>query len=288
MEIRDIGGFCPGVIHAFNSVLKLQKRYKNKQLVMIGDLVHNSDVLERLKGKGIITVDSIDDLAQLNQKDIIPVIRAHGTTIQEEEKLRKIYGSKGYIDLTCTLVKNGPQKYAEELSNYGYKVVIFGKVNHPEVLGIVSHTNNGYIVYENPEAVSSNDFYEGEPVGVVAQTTSEIDKYWVLVDKLRSFGLNVEAMDTYCHATKKNQKGVKEIADWADLVIVIGGKKSSNTQRLAEICNRVVTTYKIETSNELNEDWFKEKPQKIGIAAGASTPPWIIGDVRKTIERDYK
>lgn len=288
MKIKIIGGFCPGVARSYNEVLKLKEIYNDKQLVMIGDLVHNDDVLAELNKKGIITVNSIGDLAKLKtEKSIIPVIRAHGITVEEEEFLKKSFGANGYIDLTCIFVKNGPQKAAKEFSERGYRVIIFGKKEHPEVEGIASRAKTGYVVYENPDEVNADHFKKGEHVGVVAQTTSEIEKYWILGNKLESIGLKVEAIDTYCETTKRNQKAVKEIAKWADLVIVVGGKKSSNTKRLAEICSRYKTTYKIENAKELNPKWFK-KDYKIGIAAGASTPDWIIDDAKEKIERYYK
>jgi (E)-4-hydroxy-3-methyl-but-2-enyl pyrophosphate reductase len=284
MEIRVIGGFCYGVSYAFKQVLKLAEKNQDKKVILIGELVHNKDILEKLKEKEVLTVDSIHSLEKI-QCPIIPVIRAHGATLEEEAWLKKHFS--GYLDLTCPFVKSGPHKAAIEFSDRGLKVVIFGKAEHPEVLGIASRAKNGYVVYEKPDMVKKEDFKPGECIGVVAQTTSEIDKFYILVDKLKSLGLHVEAVDTYCTTTKRNQKGVKEIASWADLVIVVGDKRSSNTQRLAEICQKHVLTYKIENGMEIQAEWFSKKPQKIGIAAGASTPPWVIEDVKKKIMDFY-
>jgi 4-hydroxy-3-methylbut-2-enyl diphosphate reductase len=285
MEIRTIGGFCYGVAYAYNYVLKMQEQNKDKQVVLIGELVHNDDVLKRLQEKGIATVDSVHELISLSpDKQIIPVIRAHGATLEDEDFLKKNYPN--YIDLTCLFIKNGPHQAALKLSKKGCKAVIFGKKEHPEVIGIVSRARNA-LVYESPDDVKASDFRKGEKIGVVAQTTSEIEKYSLLAEKLKKIGVKAEVIDTYCETTKKNQKAIREIRDWADIVIVCGGKKSSNTKKLAEICSRTVTTYIVENSRELKSDWFKNKPQKIGIAAGASTPPWVIDDVKKNIE-NYK
>jgi 4-hydroxy-3-methylbut-2-enyl diphosphate reductase len=293
MDIKVIGGFCPGVERAYRMVLKHQERNPDKQVVLLGELVHNKGVLAKLEESGIVTVDTIDDLAGVDtDKTLLPIIRAHGTTIEDEEHLKswltERYGSADvkYFDLTCMDVKKGPQKSAAEYSEQGYKVVVFGKKGHPEVEGIASRAKD-VVVYEKPEDVNADDFDGVSRVCTVAQTTSEITKYFVLEQNLRDLGLEVEAVDTYCDATRENQGGIKGIAEWADLVVVVGGSNSSNTKKLYDICSRDVTTYKIENSDGLLPEWFKDKPQNIGIAAGASTPPWSIDEVKDTIERYY-
>jgi 4-hydroxy-3-methylbut-2-enyl diphosphate reductase len=293
MDMRIIGGFCPGVERAYKMVLKLQEKNPDKQVVLLGELVHNKDVLAKLEESGIVTVDSVDDLASVDtDKTLLPIIRAHGTTIEDEEYLKgwlaERYGSADvrYMDLTCIYVKKGPQKSAADFSEQGYKVVVFGKKGHPEVEGIASRAKD-VVIYEKPEDVDPADFLYANKVCTVAQTTSEITKYFVLEQNLRDLGLEVEIVDTYCDATKENQGGIKGIAEWADMVVVVGGSNSSNTKKLYDICSRDVTTYKIENSDGLQPEWFKDRPQRIGIAAGASTPPWAIDDVKETIERYY-
>lgn len=289
MEIRTIGGFCYGVSFAYTQVMHLTEKFPDKQITLIGELVHNDDVILKLKEKGVLTVNSIDDLFSLKtDKPILPVMRAHGSTVDEEKRMIQRYGKSGFIDLTCKFVRSGPQKAAQEFSDKGYKVVVFGKSDHPEARGIASRATDS-IIYESADDVKSQDFTQGQHIGIVAQTTTDIDKFYLLVEKLKTMDLDVNVADTYCYATKSNQKGVKEIASWAELILVIGGKKSSNTQKLFDICQKYKkTAFKIENSSEINEIWFSGKPQKIGIAAGASTPLWVVNDVRKKIENFYK
>lgn len=290
MKIMAMGGFCPGVKLAYDRVLRANKERSNKQVVLIGELVHNEDVLSRLEKEGVVTVGSIDDLANIEtDKDILPVIRAHGTTVEEENRLKRWliqkYGTPepAYLDLTCPLVKR-VHKVAKKFSDQGYRVVIFGKKDHPEVEGIASRAENGFVVYEKPDKVNAGDFKEREHVGVVAQTTSEVEKYDVLAQRLEEIGLEADVVDTYCDATRHNQSGIKTLAKWADLIIVVGGLKSSNTKKLYDICSKRITAYKIENSDGLRKEWFEGK-DRIGIAAGASTPPWVVDDVKREIKR---
>lgn len=269
IKIASHCGFCFGIKRAVRIVFN----EKNKtNTYILGELLHNPQFIDRLKSYGIKQINSIDDI---NTGTII--IRAHGESINIIKKAQK----KGLkiIDATCPKVLK-VHILAKKLYDSNYKVIIFGNKKHPEIIGIVSHIKNPIIINSIKEAQSVK-FYK--KIGLISQTTNELKKFNKIKKILKLKTDDFKSYNTICDATQKKQDEAKKIAQDTDIMIVIGGKHSSNTQKLAAICKAIVPTHHIETSDEINEYWFKNK-NICGITAGASTPKWVINKVTKKIK----
>ena len=225
--------------------------------------------MEFLSQKG---VHEISDLDSLKPGDVL-IIRSHGTTpsILESAKAK---GLK-IVDATCPFVVNA-QKLAHELNSEGYQVIIVGEGDHPEVIGIMGFAENEAWVVD--KAIAIQDRPKMKRVGVIAQTTQSFENFrevvWATLEKCDE----LKAFNTICHATAQRQESAIKLAKQVDLVIVVGGHNSANTNRLASLCKQYVTTYHIETADEIDESWFRGIGT-VGVTAGASTPEWIIDDV---------
>ncbi|TYQ15407.1 UNVERIFIED_CONTAM: 4-hydroxy-3-methylbut-2-enyl diphosphate reductase [Acetivibrio alkalicellulosi] len=273
ITIAKSAGFCFGVNNAVNMVYNMLEENDNKCIYTFGPIIHNDQVVEYFTSKGVKTVESIQ---QIDQKGHI-VIRAHGVTPNIYKEIR----DKGLIleDATCPYVKK-IHNLVEEKSNEGYRIIIVGDKNHPEVIGINGWcNNNAYIVNSVQDAneMSISD----EKICVVSQTTITKEKWYEINQCLKDRFKNLEQYDTICNATFKRQSEVDEISKNVDMMIIIGGKNSSNTQKLFDISKKhCAMTYKVQTSVDLPLIDVK-KIKKIGISAGASTPDWVIEEVIK-------
>jgi 4-hydroxy-3-methylbut-2-enyl diphosphate reductase len=218
------------------------------------------------------------------------IIRSHGIhpKILEKIKRKKIE----VVDATCPFVKKAQNK-AKLLSDQGYPVAVVGEADHPEVQGIVGYVNDCALVI-NPNQMNSStnssymeNFRKFKRLGVVAQTTLNIEAFSQVIGKLVEKVGELKVFNTICHATAQIQKATLELAKKVDLMIVVGGHNSANTTRLAKLCKRIKTpTHHIETARELRKGWFKGKT-RIGVTAGTSTPDWLIREVVKGIKK-YK
>jgi len=303
MEIMIVkhAGFCFGVKRAIDIAENIALKNKEKTYVY-GQLVHNERVIRDLEGKNI---EFVEDIEKIPEK-AVTVLRAHGEPGTTYSKLKEkgiINGAK-LNDATCplvTLVHN----VAIKLKNNGYEVILFGKRNHPESLGTSYHIkgSNTFIVEDQKDAdkvveyINSNNF---EKVAIISQTTMSVAGYKQLIDNLNKLTdkkfdelhLSLKDMsrpyvfiDTICNPTKQRQFGTEEVAKKADIMIVIGGKNSSNSKELAEKSKEFgVETHYIQSADQLQEKWFKNK-EKIGVTAGASTPDITINEVVESIKR---
>jgi len=264
--IADHAGFCFGVNKAMKTVESLIE--KNEQAYTLGPIIHNPQEVERLKSLGITAAD----LCDIKNGNVI--IRTHGVGPDVIKQLE----SRGLniIDCTCPLVKR-VQKLAADISNKGYLTVIIGDHNHPEVEGIKSWCNGDVKVIENVE--EAKNFYTNKRVGVVIQTTQTEENVNNIMNILQS-KLDIAVFyNTRCKATLDRQNAAAEVAANVDVMLVIGGKHSSNTKKLVKVCQNVgAKVYHIETAAEIQRDWFKST-DIVGITAGASTPDWIIKEV---------
>ncbi len=264
--IADYSGFCFGVKRAMEIVENLIR--KKEKAFTLGPLIHNPQVVERLKCSGIIAAD----LSDIKEGNVI--IRTHGV----EPNLTKQLESRpvNIIDCTCPHVKR-VHKLAQDISNRGYLVIIIGDHNHPEVEGIKGYCNGDVKVIENAE--EAKNFYTNKKVGIIVQTTQTKENIEKIMSVLRS-KLDIEIFsNTRCKATQQRQEAAADLAHSVDIMLVIGGKNSSNTKKLAQVCQDVgANVYHIETAAELKKGWFKHT-DKVGITAGASTPDWIIKEV---------
>ncbi len=263
-------GFCFGVKRA----VKITINEKNKKNVYtFGELLHNPQFLKRLKSYNIKQINSLDDI---NSGTII--LRAHGVTLKTIKKAH----NKNFkiIDATCPKVKK-IHILAKNLSDKDCKVIILGDKSHPEVKGIASYARNPIIINSKKEARSLKS---QKKIGFISQTTQQVSKFNEIKKILKLKTNNFICHNTICDATQKRQNSTEKLAKKVDIMIVIGGKRSSNTQKLATISKKYISTYHIESSNELRQIWFKNK-NICGITAGASTPKWIILDVIKHINK---
>jgi 4-hydroxy-3-methylbut-2-enyl diphosphate reductase len=272
IKLANSYGFCFGVKRA------IEIAEKSSGAVTYGALIHNPLEIERLKND--YNVGYIDSLDKIDTDKII--IRTHGITKGDKEKLES--QGKELIDATCPFVTK-PQEIVKEMSENGYDVVIFGDVNHPEVKGVKSYSENQDRTFVVLDVNELKDIRLKEKIAVVAQTTRKISEFLKIVNFLVENHKEVRVFNTICNATFENQDAVKELSKEADIMIIIGGKNSSNTKQLylisKENCN---DSYLIENADELKSEWFKNK-NLCGVSAGASTPEWLIQNIIKKIKQ---
>lgn len=271
IELAKSCGFCFGVKRA----IKLAENAPNS--ATIGELIHNNEEINRLKDNfGVKTLNNIHELS--NEKKVI--IRTHGITKNDLSILKQ--RNLELIDATCPYVTK-PQKIVEKMSDEGYDIVIFGDENHPEVKGVKSYAKGNVYVVLNLEEIEGLSIHN--KVAVISQTTKKIENFKKIVTCLMEKAKEVRVFNTICNATLDNQKAIEELATRADIMVIIGGKNSSNTKQLfiisKQFCN---DSYLIENESELDKSWFENK-NICGVSAGASTPDWIIQNIIKVLEK---
>jgi (E)-4-hydroxy-3-methyl-but-2-enyl pyrophosphate reductase len=278
-------GFCFGVKRAIKLAFDVAKK-KNEKVYTWGPLIHNPRVVEDLKKKGVYVVD---DLGKIKKGTLI--IRSHGIHPKILERIKR----RGIevVDATCPFVKKAQNK-AKLLSNQDYPVVegIMGYVNDCALVINPNRMNGSAIRQahgaERGRSTSSpymKNFRRFKRLGVVAQTTLNIEAFRQVIGKLVQEVGELKVFNTICHATAQVQKATLELAEKVDLMVVVGGHNSANTSRLAKLCKRLGTpTHHIETAKELRRGWFEGKT-KVGVTGGTSTPDWLIREVVKGIKK---
>lgn len=270
IELAEDYGFCFGVKRA----IKIAQ--ENKNSATYGPLIHNPSEIERLKRDFNVALS--DNLESFKAGDTA-IIRTHGITKQELALLEK--REVKIVDATCPYVTK-PQQICEEMSAAGYDIVIFGDEAHPEIKGVKSYSSTNVHVVNSPEELDGILLYD--KVAVVAQTTRRPEDYQKIVGKLMLSHKEVRVFNTICNATFDNQDAALNLAKKADIMIVIGGKNSSNTKQLYAIAlDACFDSYHIECAKDLDSMWFMGK-NHCGISAGASTPDWIIQEVLERIK----
>jgi len=264
--------FCFGVRKAYEKTLQALKNNKGP-CQMLGQLVHNEDVVEKLSNMGL-TVTSSPEKA----KEGTVVIRTHGET----EKTYNILRERGIeiIDATCPLVKK-VQNAAINFQERGRKVIIIGDKNHDEVIGIQGSLNHPALVLSNKRDLTQDvkRKLKGKPIGVVIQTTQNMEEVEDFVDHLKKEFDHLEYTNTLCPAVLERQKEVKNISKQVDVLLVVGSKSSSNTQKLVEIAKREnKKVFNPKNKEDLQESWL-EGEERVGITSGTSTPDWIIEEI---------
>ncbi len=286
IKIANHAGFCYGVKRAVETTKKIKADNPDKNVFILGELIHNSQVIKELELLGIKTVEKLENPAPDNS---VCIIRSHGAAVDLIENIK----SMGYdvVDLTCPDVKKVQDK-AVSLVKEGYFLIILGTKKHPEVTGIElnakKYGENSVIVVKDLDELKmfENIIKEKKDIGVVIQTTQKIDFLKEVVDYLLDKVKNLKIANTICHSTALRQNEAKELGEISDLMIVAGSKKSANTTHLKEILSKITNTIHIEDENEL-EDYkdLIESSNKIGITAGASTPDYIINGIKNKLER---
>lgn len=271
IELAESYGFCFGVKRA----IKIAE--ENRNSATYGPLIHNANEIARLKND--FNVSLSENLDSFNSGDTA-VIRTHGIPKQELSLLHE--RQVNVVDATCPYVTK-PQQICGEMSAQGYDIIIFGDESHPEIKGVKSYADNHVYVVNNSEEIDGLKLRE--KVATVAQTTRKIEEYQQIVGKLMAKHKEVRVFNTICNATFDNQDAVRALAQKADVMIIIGGKNSSNTKQLYSIAQEYCpNSYHIESEEDLKKEWFDQK-EFCGISAGASTPDWIIDEVIAKINK---
>ncbi|MFC1500854.1 4-hydroxy-3-methylbut-2-enyl diphosphate reductase [Elusimicrobiota bacterium] len=272
VTVAKYAGLCFGVKRAID--IAEQTCVGKNKIYTLGPLIHNPQEVERLSLKGI---KKIKDANKLNNSVLI--LRTHGVPLGFKDKLRS--KNLTLVDATCPFVKRA-QDVIKELSKKNVWIVIVGEKSHPEVKALVSYGKGKCIVVEK-EGDLKKIKAEGS-ICVVSQTTQTSGYFNKVVRQIKKINPNVNVYNTICRATVDRQYAAKRIAKQVDIMLVIGGKNSGNTKRLAQICAKFAKTYYIETAAELKKKWLKNS-KKIGITAGASTPGWIVSDIKMRIKK---
>ena len=275
-------GFCFGVKRAVDTVYAEVE--KGGRIYTFGPIIHNGQVVSDLEKKGVVVIDDISMLNDLCEGTVI--IRSHGVSKSVATALEA--SSLTVVDATCPFVKK-IHNVVEKESALGKKVIVIGSKNHPEVSGIIGwcHHENPATVIENEEEAEAFSVDPKCEITVVSQTTFRLGKFKELVEILHKKGYNVNVVNTICNATGKRQEEAQKIASEVDMMIVIGDSKSSNTQKLYEICSRQCKrTLYVQTKDNLETDQFRSL-RRVGITAGASTPKNIIEEVQNYVRINF-
>ena len=278
LTIAKSAGYCFGVKRAVNMVYQEAEEAK-VPVYTYGPIIHNEEVVRDLKQRGVHVVRELKELENLPKGKII--IRSHGISRREHEAM-KACGFE-VLDATCPFVLK-IHRLVEKYSKEGYRIVIAGNEHHPEVEGILGWVEGqpAYTV-TSQEDIEKLPLKEGEKVSLVAQTTFNYNKFQDLVEKISKTRYDILVLNTICNATEERQQEARKIAADVDAMIVIGGRHSSNTQKLFEICKEECkNTYYIQTLEDLDVHSMQSM-SCVGITAGASTPNNIIEEVQNNV-----
>ncbi len=283
ITLAKTAGFCFGVNRAVNTVYELLSR--GERVCTLGPIIHNPQLVDELSQKGVRIVSSPDEA----KSGETLVIRSHG--VEQSVIDYCVSNNINYVDATCTFVSK-IHKIVNEKSRDGYVVIVAGDINHQEVKGIVGHSvGETYVIGNDNELADlliKNQNFTEKNVILVSQTTFN-KKVWEKIEKiLKKVCTNAEIFDTICNATAMRQQEAFELSQINDAVIVIGGKGSSNTAKLFDVCKaNCANTYWVETADELNISNFSNC-ENIAVVAGASTPAGIIKEVLKTMSENLQ
>lgn len=261
IEVASHAGVCYGVERALKLAAHAAESARGS-VTTLGPLIHNPIVVRDLESAGVKGAQTVDEVESGTL-----IIRAHGVVPQVIDQAR----AKGLevLDATCPYVKK-VHMAAEKLVREGYQLIVVGESGHPEVEGILGHAGDAAHVVSTPRDLDGVDL--ARKVGVVVQTTQTPANLAAIVSVLALRTMDLRVVNTICSATQERQDSAAELASRADVMIIIGGKNSGNTRRLAEICmDRCPRTHHIEDSSEIQRTWF-EGVALVGITAGASTP----------------
>ena len=269
-------GTCFGVQDAINLAMTPDFGH---DLTIVGQLVHNPQVNESLKKNGVSLVANIEGIDQIQTEKVM--ITAHGAAEKTKERL----SDAGFIvyDASCPLVMR-VHKTIKSMVQKGYFPVVIGQEDHVEVKGIVGDLKE-YLVVNNMSDLGKIELIGAPKLGIVSQTTLQVEKVEHLVRKIRDLDCvdEVSFVNTICQPTRDRQVAVRDLAGQVDLMIVVGGYNSSNTKKLVQVCEeKGIEAHHIESFSQLKRDWFYEK-KHTGITAGTSTPEYVINEVHEEI-----
>ena len=275
--VAKTAGFCFGVERAVNQVYD-QIKHGSGPIYTLGPIIHNEGVVRDLEEKGVKVLNSENEILTLTEGTVI--IRSHGVGKHIYDML-KAQGVR-IVDATCPFVKK-IHRIVQEQNLQGRRVIIIGDETHPEVEGIKGWGDARTMVVKNEEQMEKLPSFTGEKLCIVSQTTFNYNKFKDLVEKFEKKGYDILVLNTICNATQERQVEAERIASQVDAMIVIGGKNSSNTRKLYEICQKECKdTYYIQTLDDLNPESVNSV-RSVGITAGASTPKKIIEEVHTNV-----
>lgn len=273
-------GFCFGVKRAVDQVYELAQT--GRRIYTFGPIIHNEEVVGDLEKKGVSVIADETELAGI--KEGVVVIRSHGVAKSVYEQIER--QGLECVDATCPFVKR-IHNIVEKESTAGKQILIIGNAGHPEVEGIMGWSNTPALVAETRSEIEKIACDTEKPVCIVSQTTFNYNKFQELVEIFKKRGYDISVVNTICNATEERQTEAKEIAAKVDAMIIIGGKHSSNTRKLYEICSReCADTYFIQTLDDLHLE-LPKSVRLVGITAGASTPNKIIEEVQNYVRINF-
>ena len=278
--LAESAGFCFGVKRAVEKVY--EQAAIGKKIYTFGPIIHNEEVVKDLENKGVTVIETEEELTSLTEGTV--VIRSHGVS----KHICDLIAQSGLecVDATCPFVKR-IHNIVEKESAAGKKIIIIGNAGHPEVEGIMGWSHTPASVIESAEEAENFNCKKDEMLCIVSQTTFNYNKFKDLVEIFQKKGYNVNVVNTICNATEERQTQAREIAARVDAMIVIGGKHSSNTRKLYEICKeKCANTYFIQTLDDLHLE-LPETGALVGITAGASTPNNIIEEVQNYVRINF-
>lgn len=282
LTIAKSAGFCFGVTRAVNMVYEAIEK-ENVPIYTYGPIIHNDEVVKDMEKNGVTVINDLDELSS-HEKGVM-IIRSHGISKAEYDKIKDC----GFevLNATCPFVSK-IHRYVEDYSSKGYDIIIVGSPKHPEVCGI-----NGWAdekchvtIINSPEDAEKYTKNSTKKLCIVSQTTFNYNKFQDIVEIIAKKGYDITVLNTICNATEVRQTEARKVAQCSDVMIVIGDRHSSNTQKLFEICkNECKNTYYIQTSDEMDYTQIRSN-NNVGITAGASTPNNIIEEVSKNVRNE--
>ena len=283
VELAKTAGFCFGVKRAVDTVYQQIEQYRGEKIFTYGPIIHNEEVIKDLRSHG---VEVLNDEEELKTADAdVVVIRSHGVA----KYIYDILEERGItcVDATCPFVKK-IHKIVAEKSAEGSYIVIVGNGEHPEVQGIRGWAGEQVTVVQTPEDAERFELPDkDQKVCIVAQTTFNYNKFKELVEIISKKRYDIVVLNTICNATKERQTEARQIAARVDAMVVIGDERSSNTQKLFEICKEeCLNTYYIQTLDDLDINQLRSV-ESVGITAGASTPNKIIEEVQNNVRINF-
>ena len=297
VTVAKTAGFCFGVRRAVDTVyrqLEESCRTESPKLYTLGEIIHNPQVVEELNALGAVAVAQLPELLTLEQTEKVPVIiRSHGVPHSVYEAFEQ--NGIPYVDATCPYVRQIQKIVADQPQDT--LVLVAGDAKHPEVKGIIGHCNATFVTFESAEELqkiteNSPNLAKMNSV-MVAQTTFNTSEWQKCVETAKKLYTKPKIFDTICKATLMRQTEAAHLAEVSDIMIVIGGRHSSNTRKLSDICSRYCKTIWVETAQELLNGQADVVCQiaagsRVGVTAGASTPVRIIKEVQKTMSEILK
>ncbi|MEF8845927.1 MAG: 4-hydroxy-3-methylbut-2-enyl diphosphate reductase [Bacteroidales bacterium] len=273
-EIDDRSGFCFGVVKAIKKAEELLDQ--GEEVYCVGQIVHNEEEVNRLKKKGLTTI-SHKDLPKFKHKNIL--FRAHGEPPERYSKARE--HDNHIVDASCPIILK-LQRDIRKAHENGENIFIFGKHNHPEVIGLNGQSGNQAVVFDSLEELRKKDI-PGR-LTLFSQTTMSLDEYHKVVDYLKNRGSEVKVWDSICRQVSGRREEIEQFCRTHDKIIFVAGRHSSNGKVLYNICKQQNPhAHFVSSANEVRSDWFSEE-ESVGICGATSTPQWLLEQVKETLD----